>query len=187
MHICVRYETVNFSRYPGYYNLFPMIELDYFFETPAGETLTYQLIQFSMNGPWSVLEGDEFLGSIEKRNGKWMAVLGEYLPCEMIQGAGSLIDQQYYQTLPSEVCTRWPKLIAEVITKSDHEYMVICKPLINFEAFERIFTKFVPGLLKDEWSVDFQVYNHDFSEDFVLEAINREEELSGESKRRWEL
>jgi hypothetical protein len=162
-----------------------LIELDYFFETPKGETLMYRLIQFSMNGPWSILEEDEFLGSIEKRGGKWMAVLGEYLSSAMVEGAGKLIDQQYYHTLPAEISARWPKLISEVIVKSDREYMVICKPLINFQTFERIFTKFAPSLIKDEWSVDFQVYNHDFSEDFVLESISREEELRNEPMNRW--
>jgi hypothetical protein len=162
-----------------------LIELDYFFETPDGETLIYRLIQFSINGPWSVLDGDEFLGSIEKREGKWMAVLGEYLSHAMVQEAGKLIDKQYYHTLPAEICARWPKLIAEVIAKTDREYVVVCKPLINFETFERIFTKFVPGLIKDEWSVDFQVYNHDFSQDFVLESIGREEALRNEPINRW--
>jgi len=114
-----------------------------------------------------------------------MPVLGEYLSPAMVQEAGKLIDQQHYHTLPAEICARWPKLIAEVIAKTDREYVVVCKPLINFETFERIFTKFVPGLIKDEWSVDFQVYNHDFSEDFVLESIGREEAFRNEPINRW--
>lgn len=145
----------------------------------------YQLIQFAKDGHWSVLDGDEFLGSIERRGGKWVAILGEYISSAMIEGAGNLIDQQYYHILPTAICARWPKLIAEVIAKSDCEYMVVCKPLINFEVFERIFTKFVPGLIKDEWPVDFQVYNHDFSEDFLLKSIGREEVQRNETINRW--
>ena len=164
-----------------------MIELNYFSETPNGEMHAYQLIQFAKDGHWSILDGDEFLGSIKRREKKWVAVSGEYLSSAMIEGAGNLIDQQFYHTLPTDICARWPKLVAEVIAKTDGEYMVVCKPLINFEAFERIFTKFVPGLIKDEWPVDFQVYNHDFSEDFILESISREEGLQNESVDRWKM
>ncbi|KQM76908.1 hypothetical protein ASE74_16670 [Pedobacter sp. Leaf216] len=162
-----------------------MIELNYFFETPDGDKFTYQLIQFTNGGSWSTLDGDEFLGSIEKRAGKWEAVLGECLPPEMIKGAGKLIDRQNYHILSAEICNRWPKLIAEVIAKSDCEFMLICKPAVNFEAFERIFSKYVSGMIKDEWPIDFHIYNHDFSEDFILKSVSRVEELPNEPMIRW--
>jgi len=163
----------------------PMTELNYFFERSNGEMMNYQLIQFTVNAPWSVLDGDEFLGSIEKNDGKWIAVLGNNLTHTIVQGAGNLIDKQHYHALPAEICARWPKLVAEVIAKSDDMYMVVCKPEINFQTFKRIFTKFIPGLLKDEWPVDFYVYNDSFNEDFVLMAHKREEERFQGSVSRW--
>jgi len=46
-----------------------LIDLDYFFKNPDGETLIYRLIQFSINGPCSVLEGDEFWEALKKEKG----------------------------------------------------------------------------------------------------------------------
>ncbi len=78
--------------------------------------------------------------------------------------------QNFFNSLPQEICSRWPNLVEKVVLQSDTAYMVICKEGISFKSFERIFSRFVPGLLKDEWAIKFQVFNHDFSDDFSLNA-----------------
>lgn len=164
-----------------------MIELDYFFYGVGGEMISYILIQFSVNEPWSVLDGDELLGRLEKKDGEWVNVPEGVLNLEMIQKIGRFIDKQHYHVLPSDILSRWPKLVAEVIIQSDREFLVVCREDINFETFERMFTKFVPGMLKDEWHVNFRVYNSDFSSDFMLEAKGKREELSYDPIRKWQL
>ncbi|WP_230150323.1 hypothetical protein [Pedobacter sp. Bi27] len=50
-----------------------------------------------------------------------------------------------------------------------------------------MFTKFISGMLKDEWHVNFRVYNSGFSSDFMLEAKGKREKLSDDPISRWQL
>ena len=72
--------------------------------------------------------------------------------------------------MPAEIQLRWPSLIQDVVAKSDQEYLVVCKEGISFATFQRIFCKFISGVLRDEWPISFQVFNHNFSEDFNVLA-----------------
>ncbi len=147
-----------------------MIELEYFLERSAGEVLVYQVIQFSAEEPWRVVFDGEVLGSLKKLEGKWKQLSGNDLPAEMVSGIVALVDGQYFNDLPTQILSRWPNLIAEVVCKSDQDYLVICKVDISFKSFQGIFSKFISGLLQDEWAVSFRVFNHDFSDDFYVEA-----------------
>lgn len=145
-----------------------MIELDFFYPLNDPNALAYQLICFDTKACWKILLDGELLGSFEKQNNAWKKLTGEWVNDDFIVAAGNLIDAQAYNRLPNEICTRWEKQIAEVIAESDHSYLVICKPDINFAAFTKIFSRFIPGLLKDEWKITFKIYSHDFNEDLQL-------------------
>ncbi|GAA3976534.1 hypothetical protein GCM10022246_31080 [Pedobacter ginsengiterrae] len=147
-----------------------MVELEYFFDGKNGVVEVYQLIRFATDEPWSIVLDGELLGSIEKLHDIWRQESGNDLSTELFNGITQHIDDQYFNSLPQEICSRWPNLVEKVVLKSDTAYMVICKEGISFKSFERIFSRFVPGLLKDEWAIKFQVFNHDFSDDFSLNA-----------------
>ncbi|MGN7986254.1 hypothetical protein ACTJKC_02880 [Pedobacter sp. 22226] len=147
-----------------------MIELEYFFDGENGAVEVYQLIQFGAGEPWRIVLDGELLGSLEKLQGTWRQLSGDELRTELFNGLICHINNQYFNSLPEQICSRWPNLVEKVVLKSDEAYLVICKEGISFKSFERIFSRFVPGLLKDEWVVKFQVFNHDFSDDFLLEA-----------------
>ncbi|NTE01317.1 hypothetical protein G6M26_01820 [Agrobacterium tumefaciens] len=147
-----------------------MIELACFFMQTDAKIIVYQLIQFSPEDSWRVVLDGELMGSIDKLDGNWKQLSGEDFPEELLGSIIKLIAQQHFNQLPSALMSRWNNMIHEVILKSDQEYLVVCKPAISFKSFEGIFSKFVPGLLKDEWPVSFQVFNHDFSDDFTVLA-----------------
>ncbi|MFC3560287.1 hypothetical protein [Pedobacter jamesrossensis] len=147
-----------------------MIELDYFLKVDEYSTLVYQVIQFSAGEPWRVVADGILLGSLEKLDGKWRQLSGDDFSLELFSGVSALIDEQHFNDLPLQISSRWPNLISEVLCRSDQEYLVVCKAGINFRSFEGIFSRFVSGLLKDEWPVSFKVFNHDFSQDFSVTA-----------------
>lgn len=147
-----------------------MIELDYFFTESDEKSSHYQLIQFSQNEPWRLVQDGELLGSLEKWNGKWKQLTGSPLSDALLEGICKLIESQHYRQLPEQLLSRWGNVIAEVITKSDDEYLIICKERVSFRSFTSIFSKFVSTMLKDEWPVRFQLFNADFSEDFEIMA-----------------
>ena len=147
-----------------------MIELEYFFDRGDETVEVYQLIQFEPREPWRIVLDGELLGSLENQAGTWRQMSGNDIGEALFQGLTNHIDDQYFNSLPGAICSRWPNLVEKVILRSDAEYMVICKEGINFEGFERIFSKFVPGLLKNEWPVKFDVFDHDFASDFSIET-----------------
>ncbi|WP_175636391.1 hypothetical protein [Pedobacter ghigonis] len=147
-----------------------MIELDYFFTQNDEKSGHYQLIQFAQNEPWRLVQDGELLGSLEKWNGKWQQLSGNPLSDALLQGISKMIESQHYHQLPAQLLSRWGNVIAEVVTKSDHEYLIICKEEVSFRSFVTIFSKFVSTMLKDEWPVSFKLFNADFSEDFELTA-----------------
>jgi len=162
-----------------------MIELDFFFNRPNGDIMHFQLIQLSRDELWTVLDHEQVLERIVKEDGKWKRLLGGSLSEALIQNIGLFIDRQQYQTLPIEIKLRWPKLIEEIIVNSDAEYIVVCKPFVNFRSFEKMFEKFVPAMIKDEWAINFKVYNHDFGEDFIKKLSRKEEKTSYQSIQKW--
>ncbi len=147
-----------------------MTELDYFFEGEDEGSELYQLIRFGAGEPWRIVLDGELLGSLEKLQGTWRQLSGDDLNKQLFSMLTGHIDAQNFNSLPGEICSRWPNLVEKVMFRSDAAYMVICKEGISFKSFERIFSRFVPGLLKDEWTVSFQVFNHDFSDDFSVDA-----------------
>jgi len=147
-----------------------MIELEYFFNSKSGLMEVYQLIRFAADEPWKIVLDGELLGSLENLHGTWKQLSGEQLSKALFDGITNHINNQYFNSLPEAICSRWPNLVAKVVLKSDIAYMVICKEGISFKDFERIFSRFVPYLLKEEWTINFQVFNHDFSDDFSLEV-----------------
>jgi len=147
-----------------------MTELEYFFEGENGVSELYQLIRFGAGEPWKIVLNGELIGSLEKQHGAWAQLSGNGFSRELLNGITTYIDAQYFNSLPAEICSRWPNLVEKVLLRSDTAYMIICKEGISFKSFQRIFSRFVPGLLKDEWTVNFQVFNHDFSDDFSLLA-----------------
>ncbi|GGE48840.1 hypothetical protein EV200_10439 [Pedobacter psychrotolerans] len=147
-----------------------MIELECFFTQADTEILVYQVIQFSPEDSWRVVLDGELMGSLDKFDGNWKQLSGEDFSEELLNSLIKLIEKQHFNQLPLALTSRWNNMIHEVVAKSDQEYLVVCKSGISFKSFEGIFSKFVPGLLKDEWPISFQVFNHDFSDDFTVLA-----------------
>ena len=146
-----------------------MIELEYFLpQAEEDEVLMYQVIQFSPDDPWRVVFNGELIGSLDKIEGKWIQVSGKDFSNQSFEDISNFIDKQNFNDLPAALMSRWNKQIHEVVPRSDQEYLVVCKDGIGFKSFEGIFSRFVSGLLKDEWPVNFRVFSHDFSEDFTI-------------------
>lgn len=162
-----------------------MIELNFFFNLPNGDIIHFQLVQLSRGESWTVLDHDQVLARVVKEGEEWKQLSGKTLSEELLQNMGLFIDQQQHQNLPNEIKLRWPKLIEEIIVNSDSEYLVICKPFVNFRSFEKMFEKFVPTMIKDEWTITFKVYSHDFEEDFIKKLNRKEEKFSHQPIQKW--
>jgi len=141
-----------------------MIELTYFSKNDDREA--YQVIQFRTGEPWRIAVKGELLGSIEKLDGVWYGrcILG--LDDHLVQDIGNLIDIQYFNELPQVLKTHWQDYIHEAVAQGDNQYLVICKPDIDFERFERVFKAYIPALVKDEWEIRFRVYDAAMATDF---------------------
>ncbi|MBG6234166.1 hypothetical protein IWX76_000721 [Pedobacter sp. CAN_A7] len=143
-----------------------MIELIYF--PPPDAQKAYQLIQFHTGEPWNVVEDGELLASIEKLNGTWRSMGDTKLNDLLIQSIGVLIDKQHFNRLPLEIKKHWTEYVQEAIAQGDNQYMVICKPEIDFNRFEKVFRTYIPGLVSDDWEIRFRVYNAEMSSDFEV-------------------
>jgi hypothetical protein len=145
-----------------------MIELVYFDQNAINKA--YQVIRFREGESWQVVQDGELLGSIEKLDGNWYGRDKSALTADLVKQIGRLIDAQHFNRLPEEIKTHWPGQVEAVIPSGDAEYLVIGKPQIDLERFIKIFSAYVPHLLKDEWPILFKVYNAEMSEDFEVEV-----------------
>jgi len=146
------------------------VVLDYLFG--VGEDMAaYQLVRFSQEGPWCVLSSGYLLGNLSKHNGIWIAKDAGHLDGERVLSIGRFIDSQHFNFLPDKIKLHWEQSVEEVIMHNDSSYMVICKEGIKFEHFKGMFCAYIPELVREEWTVIFNVYNAGFSEDFKVEVI----------------
>lgn len=145
-----------------------MIELVYFDQNAVNRA--YQVIQFRAGESWRISREGELLGSMEKLNGIWRGRGGSELADELIGNIGRLIDAQHFNRLPDEIKTHWPAQVQEVIPTGDVEYLVVAKPEVDFDKFVKIFTAYVPHLLKDEWPVLFKLYDAGMNRDLEVTA-----------------
>ncbi|RZJ92842.1 MAG: hypothetical protein EOO20_00005 [Chryseobacterium sp.] len=70
--------------------------------------------------------------------------------------------------MPKLIKNRWKDFVAEVVVQSESNYLIVTKADIDFETFERIFSDFVPQLIKEEWPITFKVYDAGFNQEFEL-------------------
>ncbi|PYF74049.1 hypothetical protein [Pedobacter nutrimenti] len=143
-----------------------MIELAYF--PPGTERVVYQVLQFRSGEPWRIVDGDELLGSIEKLEGEWSVRGKTEIDQDLVKRIGQLIDQQNFNRLPWDIKLHWKTDVQEVIAQGDDQYLVICRPGIDFDSFERLFRECIADLLKDRWEICFKVYNAQMSADFEV-------------------
>lgn len=142
-----------------------MIELIYFSKAETGEQ-AYQVVQAKPGECWEILKEDEIIGVMNHEQGIWnLQGVGE-IPKGMASGIAKLIETQHFNTLPSDIKMHWSGDVHEVVMRSDSDYLVICKPEIDFERFEKLFKECISGLVKDPWEVQFNVYNASMSADF---------------------
>lgn len=142
-----------------------MIELDYF---PRGTGDVYQLVQFRAGEPWRVVEGGELLGSLVKSDGVWQLKCNSVLSMDLLEDIGRFIDGQEFNLLPMTIRNRWPDEVMEIVAQGDNSYLVVCKDGIDFERFEKVFRAYLPGLVKDEWTICFRVYDAGMNADFEV-------------------
>lgn len=146
-----------------------MIELIYFLK--AGDLASaYFLLQSKRGEPWQVVLGDELIGLLDRSGGSWQLDSWVEVSEGLCEGLGGLVDSQHFNRLPEAISLHWPAIVREVVVVSDSEYLVICRPGIDFGRFVRLFTAYVPHLLKDEWQIVFKIYDSDMSEDIQLVA-----------------
>nr|WP_068890359.1 hypothetical protein [Pedobacter panaciterrae] len=148
-----------------------MIELTYFLEVKE-EKAVYQVIQFNPGEPWQVVVGDELIGRMEKQYGLWNLRAETEVPEGLLRGLAKLIEEQHFHHLPSDLKMHWETYVQEVIVQSDTQYLLVCKPEICFERFEKLFKGSIALLVKDEWQILFRVYNAGMSEDFEVFVNN---------------
>lgn len=144
-----------------------MIELPYFLETYQ-DSKVYQVIQFNPGETWQIVAGDELIGRLEKLYGLWNLSAEMEVPAGLLKGVAQLIDEQHFHQLPFDIKMHWAADVQEVLVQSDAEYLVVCKPGICFERFEKLFRGSINLLLKDEWEIRFRVYNSNMSDDFEV-------------------
>lgn len=92
------------------------------------------------------------------------------VPVGLLGGIARLIEEQHFHQLPLDIKMHWEDQVQEVLAQSDADYLVVCKPGICFESFEKIFRRSVGLLQKDEWQIRFRVYNSQMSDDFEFSA-----------------
>ena len=140
-----------------------MVELNYFLDD---NQTVFQVIQFRSGEPWRIVDSGELLGSIEKLDGSWYLRGKAAIAEDLIKGIGNLIDAQHFNNLPAEMKMHWSAYIHETIAQGDHEYLVICKPAIDFQRFEKLFRSYISNLVKDQWEIRFRVYDAEMANDF---------------------
>ncbi|TCC99902.1 hypothetical protein [Pedobacter psychroterrae] len=145
-----------------------MIELIYFEKNNIHEA--YQVIQFRAGESWRIVREGELLGSLIKKDGDWQISGQSELAPHLIQPIGGLIDAQEFNRLPGDIKYHWSAQIQDVIPSGDAEYLVITKPGIDFDTFLKLFSAYIPNLLKVEWPILFRLYNADMSADAQLTA-----------------
>jgi hypothetical protein len=145
-----------------------MIELVYFDQNAIDKA--YQVIQLRSGESWRVARDGELLGSLEKLDGVWYGRGRSELAAHLVQHIGELIDAQHFNQLPGDIKTHWPGQVQAVIATGDAEYMVVARPQIDFERFAKVFSAYIPHLLKDEWPILFKLYNAEMTEDIQLTA-----------------
>ena len=143
-----------------------MIELTYFH--PLETNQVYQVIQFREQDPWKVVEDGELLGSVEKLEGIWRCMGNQTLDDQLIKGIGNLIDQQHFNRLPLDIKKHWADDVQEALAQGDNQYLVICKPDVDFHRFEKVFHTYISELVKDDWEIRFRVYDAAMSNDFEV-------------------
>ncbi|RZK77727.1 MAG: hypothetical protein EOO92_12415 [Pedobacter sp.] len=143
-----------------------MIKLTYF-PNGADEDI-YQVVRFRKDEPWRIIDGDELLASIEKRNGEWLLRGKADVPEDLIAGVGRLIDEQEFNKIPLQIKNRWFEEVKDVVMQDDRNYLVICQENIDFCRFEKMFRGYLQFLIKDEWQIVFKVYDAEMNSDFEL-------------------
>ncbi len=130
----------------------------------------YLLLQSRRGEPWQIVLGDELIGMLDKIEGSWQLESWADVPEGLCDGLSGLIESQHFNRLPETIISHWPAMVGEVVVSSDSEYLVICRPGTDFVRFVRLFTAYVPHLLKDEWPIVFRVYDSQMSEDAKVVA-----------------
>lgn len=144
--------------------------LDYFF-TQNEQIETYQLVRFSEAIAWLVLQDGVLLSTIIVQNGEWSEIGVKILAHHRLQDIGAFINKQHFNFLPGRIKQRWSVAIQQVITQSDSSYLIICKPGIEFNRFSNIFSSYISELVDDQWTVEFKVYNSDFTDEFMVKIL----------------
>ncbi|WP_231425351.1 hypothetical protein [Pedobacter sp. Leaf250] len=144
-----------------------MILLDYFIG--EGEGLeAYQLVRFSRSEVWNVLCDGFLLGSLKKKDGKWLEDSAGNLSKHELVKIGDFIDRQHFNSLPYRIKEHWEEYVEEVIMQTDSEYLVVTIAGSNFERFEKMFRSFISELIEDSWPIHFKVYDSGFEREFEM-------------------
>lgn len=125
--------------------LYYMIELAYFLPDENDKVVVYQVIQFSPDDPWRVVLDGELLGSFDKFEGQWRQLSGEDFSNQLFLGIVNFVDMQNFNDLPAALMARWNKQIQEVVSRSDQEYLIVCKPELD----SKVLKEYSPGLYPD--------------------------------------
>ena len=144
-----------------------MIELVYFSKHQRPRK-AYHVIQEKPGEPWQIVDGDELIGRMEKMQGLWNLRCWGEIPEGMCMELANLIESQHFNYLPAEIKSHWQAQVHEIIPQSDDEYLLVCKPGIDFERFVKVFSAYVPCLLKDEWPITFNLYDAGMNEDATV-------------------
>ncbi len=75
----------------------------------------------------------------------------------------------------------WKQHSGEVLS----EELIYNIGLVNFRSFEKMFEEFVPDMIKEEWAINFKVYNHNFDEDFVKQLRRKNEKPDYYAIKKW--
>lgn len=146
-----------------------MIQLQYL-HTDTKQELGYQsyliVQQAHNNKPFMVLQDDELLGELEFKNGLWTGHVELPLTHLFIQDAGKFISQQAFFRIPPQILTKANTYVREVVVASENEIIVICRPGIDFKAFQGLFEIFTRGLMEQNDFLNYRVFDAEFDKGF---------------------
>ncbi|WP_316804187.1 hypothetical protein [Pedobacter nototheniae] len=144
-----------------------MISLDFLYDTDDGTQL-YVLQQVEKKAVFKVFFNQDLIAEIDQGIAGWTQLSGNDLEPQLLIRIGEFINHQHYQKLPAEIKEHWFNYVAEAIATSDDFYLIITRPEIDFNRFEKTFKNYIANLVKDEWAITFRVCDAGFNHEFTL-------------------
>nr|WP_199156266.1 hypothetical protein [Pedobacter sp. ASV2] len=134
------------------------------------ETQVYVLEQEKRSDPFKVFFNGKMIAEIDQVKNKWTQLSEKKIDHILLAQIGKFISNQNYQKLPGEIKAHWNNFVEEALATADDFYLIITKPEIDFDRFEKTFKNYIANLVKDEWQITFRVCDACFNNEFIVKV-----------------